>query len=242
MCLEILDSVHYVPTGNDIARFLETIFTNMSSSCRDKPSISLSTMRNAALLLFSALGFKYNFKPTRQESSRIDTLLDTLVKEGKLTTGLWRKCQHIGIALVRLMGQAWFTSCLTHGCRSWDVAISRFLAISLMACTAGRAGDIARSRLYTGSECLRWEHIELVLPGDGRDDGRPPTIQDMTAKITLVYEKGFKCVGPQLLPPPPSPSLLLNMSRNVRKVDKVALSNHWTTTNTITPSARSSFS
>jgi hypothetical protein len=192
-----LGSVHYVPTGNDIARFVETICGKMTPAYREKPNVSLMTMHQAVLNLYSALEFKYNLKPTRQECRRIDTLLDTLAKEGKLTRGRWRARQRIGVVLLRLMGQAWFTKCLTHGCRSWDVAISRFLAISLMTATAGRAGDIARSNHYTGLECLRWEHIELILldsrdKDDGQQQPKPPMVQDLTARITIAYEKGYK--------------------------------------------------
>lgn len=192
----------------------------MAPRGQDKAVVSQKTMRDAVLKLLAALEFKHNLKPTRQECRRIDTVLDTLAKEGKLTTGFWKKRQHAGIVVVRLMGQAWFTNCLTHGCRSWDVAISRFLAISLMTCTAGRAGDIVRTRLYKGAECLRWEHIQLILLDGGRDNGQPPAIQDLTARITLEYEKGHKCV---VFPPSPVVSPLLTYSRNHRNVDKVVI-------------------
>lgn len=183
-CLLCLDSVHYVPTGDNIARFIETISAKCIPSYRDKPAVSLTSIRNAVLNVYARLQFKHkllNF--SRHNFKRIDTVLDRLVKEGKLTPGRWRKRQRAGVALVRLLGQAWFTDCLTHGCRSWDVTISRFLSISLMAATAGRAGDIVRSKGYTGLEYLRWEHVELVL--GGHDDGQSPTIQGMTASITM---------------------------------------------------------
>ncbi|KAL2283132.1 hypothetical protein FJTKL_10229 [Diaporthe vaccinii] len=117
---------------------------------------------------------------------RIDTVLDALAKEGRLTTGKWRKRQRIGFALLCRICQAWFTRHLAFGCVSWDLPISKILPLVLMAATATRAGDITRANGYTGPEYLRWEHVELVLESD------KPDINQMVAHITIAYEKGSK--------------------------------------------------
>lgn len=183
---QLLNSADHVPTGEDIGRFLESISNKITSQIRGKPCVSLEHMRKAVYHICSGLLFKQDFRLSRHESRRLDTLLDTLAKEGKLTTGKWRSRQRIGFALLQKMGQAWFTRHLTYGCLSWDVAISKFLPLVLMSSTVSRVGDIGRSSYYTGSEYLRWEHIELVLEGD------EPRIKNMVAKITIEYEKGSK--------------------------------------------------
>jgi hypothetical protein len=190
-----LDSVQYKPTGDDIARFIETITPKMITVFQGKPGPNLSTLRNTIWNVASGLSFKHNFTLTRQEARRIDTVLDALVKEGKVTTGTWRTRQRIGLLLLCTIGEAWFTRSLTSGCLSWDPIISRFLSISLMAATACRAGDITRSRGYRGVEYLHWEHIDLVLDSD------TPDIDRMVARITLAFEKGSKYAD---TPPPPT--------------------------------------
>lgn len=143
-------------------------------------------MRKAVHHIYNGLVFKQDFSLSRHESRRLDTLIDALAKEGKLTTGKWRPRQRVGFFLLQKMGQAWFTKHLTYGCLSWDVVISKFLPLVLMHSTVTRVGDIGRSSYYTGREYLRWEHIELVLEGD------EPEIKNMVAKITIEYEKGSK--------------------------------------------------
>ncbi|KAL2274702.1 hypothetical protein FJTKL_02989 [Diaporthe vaccinii] len=177
-------SVDHVPTGEDIARFLESISNKITSQIPGKSGVSVEHMRRAVYYIHGGLVFKQDFRLTRHESRRLDTLIDTLAKEGKLTTGKWRPRQRVGFVLLQKMGQAWFRKHLTYGCLSWDVVISKFLPLVLMSSTVSRVGDIGRSSYYTGCEYLRWEHIVLILEGD------EPEIKNMVAKITIEYEKG----------------------------------------------------
>lgn len=205
-----MDSVQQV-TGDDIARFIECICSKIvPHSLGGKKLIpNLSTLQNSIWALSSALVFKLDFRLTRRDAVRIDTVLDALVKEGKLLKGRWRKRERVGFHLLRTIGRAWFTRPLTHGCESWDVIISRFLAISLQAATASRAGDITRSLHYKGLEYMRWEHIQMELEGVGY--GEEPGVQHMTARLEIAYEKGDKYVitTPARNPPPPPPLKLL---------------------------------
>lgn len=52
-----------------------------------------------------------------------------------------------------------------HGCTSWDVMIAKCLPAVLIASLGARSGDVARSDMYTGSEYMRWHHIELSSEG-----------------------------------------------------------------------------
>ena len=141
---------------------------------------------SAIRVITSSLIFQHNYQLTPQEGRRIDTLIDALVKEGKLTTGKWRKRVRVGFYLVQRMAIAWFTQHLTHGCRSWDLVISKFLSISLMTSLHARAGDVIRTGRYTGMECLCWKDIELRL------EGNEPKVEGFVAQVTLRFEKGFK--------------------------------------------------
>ncbi|KAK7711430.1 hypothetical protein SLS64_005454 [Diaporthe eres] len=184
-------SPEQVPSGDDIARFVESIASKVVPRALggNKPVPNLGNIQNGVRALCSGLIFKFNFSLSRQECRRLDTLLDSLVKEGKLIKGRWRKRERVGFYILRILGQAWFTKSLTEGCLSWDIIISRFLSVSLVAATASRAGDITRSQGYTGPQYVRWEHIELVLVGEHDDE---PRIEDMVAQITIAYEKGSK--------------------------------------------------
>lgn len=158
-----MDSVQQV-TGDDIARFIEYTCSKIFplSLGGKKLTTSLSNIQNGIRGLLSGLVFKLNFQLSRRDAMRIDTLLDALVKEGKLIKGWWRKRDRVGFHLFRTIGNVWFTRHLTHRCMSWDVIISKFLAVSLQAATASQAGDMTRSLHYKGLEYMRWEHIQLV--------------------------------------------------------------------------------
>lgn len=96
------NSTDHVPTGDDIARFLESISDKLQPAFLDKPAISLHVFRKAVIDICDGLTFKHEFQLSRHEGKRIDTLLDALVREGKLTTGTWRRRERVGFFLVRL--------------------------------------------------------------------------------------------------------------------------------------------
>lgn len=57
----------------------------------------------------------------------------------------------------------------------------KMLSISLQAALGARAGDIRRSKLYTGIECLCWQDVRMVC-----DNNRT-----LRAYITLCHGKGI---------------------------------------------------
>ncbi|OIW27917.1 hypothetical protein CONLIGDRAFT_454305 [Coniochaeta ligniaria NRRL 30616] len=56
------------------------------------------------------------------------------------------------------------------------------LSLSLQAALGSRAGDIRRSKLYIGMECLCWHDVRVVCDANGL----------LRAYISLCYEKGIK--------------------------------------------------
>jgi hypothetical protein len=76
-------------------------------------------MQGAIQCLISALDFKYlDFKLTRHDARRLDTLLDNLAKQGKLLRGKWRKGVFLGTVLFEKMARAWLHCSLNEGCLS----------------------------------------------------------------------------------------------------------------------------
>ena len=60
------------------------------------------------------------------------------------------------------------------------------LALALMSALCTRAGEVVRSGLYTGNECLCWQDVEIV----GKEDGAGRI--SFHATFTLRFEKGDK--------------------------------------------------
>ena len=60
------------------------------------------------------------------------------------------------------------------------------LALALLSALCARAGDVIRSGLYTGNECLYWQDVYIV----GKEDGEGRML--FHATLTLGFEKGDK--------------------------------------------------
>lgn len=114
--------------------------------------------------------------------------LDQLATQGLLVRGNWRKRQWLGFKVIQRMAHAFLESSLTDGCLMWDRVMLKLLGVVLQSSCASRSGDIARSTLYTGMECLCWKHVELTLT----DREEPLSVQKLSLKFTLEFTKGHK--------------------------------------------------
>ncbi|KAK4887996.1 hypothetical protein LTR27_013044 [Elasticomyces elasticus] len=74
---------------------------------------------------------------------------------------------------------------------NWDITISRCLGVVLQAALGCRAGDVARTVGYKGTEYMKFRDIDLTL--DISKTGDPNvTLADVQATVTISHAKGFK--------------------------------------------------
>ena len=138
-------------------------------------------------MLERALVFHYkDFKLTKQDAHRIDAVIQQLLNDGKITKDPVRERLWLGSRIVQQMAVAMLNNAINNGTKSWDVTLSCCLTIVLQSALACRAGDIQRSKHYTGEEYLQWKHITLKATG--------ATVQNpkLTMLVTLLYRKGHK--------------------------------------------------
>ena len=81
-------------------------------------------------------------------------------------------------------------SSLTWGSLSWDITLSKVLAIILQAACAARAGDVALTDHYESHESMSWKHLDLRI--QDRPVATRPTVSDLTLTITLAFTKNNK--------------------------------------------------
>lgn len=149
----------------------------------------MSTIRGFWVYTIEYLKFQYRDLKDNYgtyEVTRIETYLDQQVTLGRLTRGVWHKRQWLGFLMVQKMVTSFAEHHLMHGALSWDIVILRMLAVVLQCACNARPGDIARSDQYSGKEALLFRDVELTLKENGT------TVQDVQAKITMRFVKGYK--------------------------------------------------
>lgn len=176
------------PTFEQVFRFFAAITPKLQSHIPNKDCISRDTLVQGVAHLSETLTFRHDFKFTRQDAARLDNLLNSMVKDGMLFKGKFRKAVHCGIVMVQRLGVALFGDALTHGTIGWDTIICKWLAISIMCAGDVRGGEVARSNGYTGAQCLCWKdvHLRLQLGTQGT------SVQDFCANVVFRFEKGKK--------------------------------------------------
>ncbi|KAK5686509.1 hypothetical protein LTS10_002629 [Elasticomyces elasticus] len=101
------------------------------------------------------------------------------------------QCTWIGFVTLSRMIRAYLTHTLKHGTMNWDIRISRYLGVVLQAALGCRAGDIARTIGYKGTEYMKFRDIDLKL--NITKTGDPNAIlADIRATVTIPYAKGYK--------------------------------------------------
>ena len=163
---------------------------------RGKPAPSLTVIYSIWYRVIKLLTFRHsNLKDQygEHERSRISVHLDQLVKRKLLTKGKWFRKVWLGFLVVQRLAYCWVERALADGCLSWDRVLLKLLSILLQSACAARSGDVGRSKLYTGPQCLCFKDVELVLGSQ-----EPVSVQNLSGKVTLRFTKGKKQVAAPL--------------------------------------------
>ncbi|KAK7924686.1 hypothetical protein PG985_006740 [Apiospora marii] len=104
----------------------------------------------------------------------------------------WHKRQWLGFQVIKKMASTWLETAIKEGCLSWDHVLIKLLGVLLQASCSSRSGDIARTTLYKGTECLCYKYLELKFKPGSRQAGDLDDVQKLTLKATLEYTKGNK--------------------------------------------------
>jgi hypothetical protein len=158
-----------------------------------KPAASLSVIRAIWARLIKLLKFRHQNilkHYTSHHVTRIEVHLQHLVEQGKLIRGTWFKKQWVSFMALLKITEAWFTYALVNGTHSWDLTLLKVTGVVLQSALSSRSGDMTRSQLYDGLECLCWKDITLKL--DAASDRANPTVQDLRGTFLLRFTKGAK--------------------------------------------------
>lgn len=183
-------SLSTTPSGELVCRFVGHIIERLHTNILGKPAYSRVTLRNGLYALVRRLVFEYaEFKMTSHQGRRIDAVLATLVHDGKLTVGKWRKSQWLGFLTLRSLLLSYVSDGLVNGVRSWDVRVSRWLSVVFQSSADSRSGEIVKSASYDkfkgGDKFMRWKDVEIQLVGGSQ-------FEHLQARATILWEKGGK--------------------------------------------------
>ncbi|KAM0440829.1 hypothetical protein ACHAPT_000130 [Fusarium lateritium] len=173
------------PTGREFEMFLRTAHKLIRGEGSDG-AIAYKYYEDSVIWIRKWCVFRYrDFKLDAHDLSRIEYTFKDLHREGVLTKEGSRSDKHwITSDMIGMMLKAMLQDGIQNGTLSWDVLIMKAVSLLLQCVVGSRAGDIRRSALYEGVECLRWEHIHMILdPSDGKNLFR--------STIELVFVKGF---------------------------------------------------
>ncbi|SMR55280.1 unnamed protein product [Zymoseptoria tritici ST99CH_1E4] len=190
-CATVKHDPKTCPSGELILRFIDTRARSTVPGIRGKTAPSLSVVRGFWRRLIDLLIFRH--EDIRQHYTpywvnRIGMHLDQLATKKDLVRGLWQKRQWLGFKVILRMAQIWIDRAIDEGCISWDRTLLKLLGVVLQSACSSRSGDIARSTLYKGLECLCWKHLQLTI----KDPDQPLSVQNLTLQVTLAYTKGHK--------------------------------------------------
>ncbi|KFZ16943.1 hypothetical protein V501_01982 [Pseudogymnoascus sp. VKM F-4519 (FW-2642)] len=173
------------PTGEQLERFLETIVKKVKPKSLEVPSFEWLKAGFRHLLL--ALIFHYSeFTLSKHDSSRISSVFDVMLEEGKLTTEPSQHHNWIGVYILRHIATAIFRDALCEGTLSWDVTLSKSTSIVLTSALSCRAGDITTDPLDDQPlPFLCYRDITVRLSGGER-------IENMMAEVVIRNEKSKK--------------------------------------------------
>lgn len=127
----------------------------------------------------------HGFTISNQDTGKIQSLLNRLVKEKVLFKGKWRKAERVGFKTILYLADTHMMVGLIQGVRSWDVYLSKQLSIVLVAAFASRTGEVTRSTLYKDMECLCFKDLSVqFLRGDDT--------KGIEMNVCLRFVKGYK--------------------------------------------------
>ena len=175
------------PTGQGIERFLTSILDKViPRSPHGVPSFNW--IKGGISSLVQSLIFEYSdFTLTRQETLRINTLVDGFVKQGRLTKKPARERDWVGVTLVKVMVDALMNDALENGTLNWDVVVRNMLVLILIASLQCRTCDIMKSRMDDQPlPYLTYGDVSLTLVGGTED------IESLEARVKIRNEKYHK--------------------------------------------------
>jgi hypothetical protein len=160
--------------------------TIIQSGIQQKERPSLSTIQVGLRYLTDMLVECHGFVISAQDIKRIGSLLNKLVKENVLFKGRWRKANRVGFKTLLYMVDNHMETGLTDGVHSWDIYISKQLSVVLVAAFGSRCGEVVRSRLYKGMQCLCFKDLRLEFCNG------ESTQRLMIMNVSLRFVKGYK--------------------------------------------------
>ena len=175
------------PSGEQIERFLTSILSKVKPKSKHGVP-SYSWMSTGLRYLIPALVFHYsNFKLSPHDSKRLSTLVDSFVKQGRLTKQPARERNTVGVSLVKTMADAMLKHALENGTLNWDVTVQDILHLILLCSLECRTHDITKAqRDDQPLPYLTYGDIALKFVGETNN------IDHLEARVTIRNEKGFK--------------------------------------------------
>ncbi|KAH7393383.1 hypothetical protein BKA64DRAFT_755535 [Cadophora sp. MPI-SDFR-AT-0126] len=180
------------PRMRDVERFLERAAAHTKGRSPDglqRPSADWFRHLIRSVLTNCTFYFA-DFKFTKHDRIRLNSLTNTLIKTDVLSTDATKERQWVGVLVVRLIATRFIHYAINEGgVRNWDVAWSKIASLVLQSALASRCGDILRAAKYGNHYCLEWKHINIrfsAKPGAGT------SFADLVMVIDLQFEKHDK--------------------------------------------------
>ncbi|KAH7412525.1 hypothetical protein BKA64DRAFT_770267 [Cadophora sp. MPI-SDFR-AT-0126] len=177
------------PKGEQLERFLTSIVARVVP--RGAHAVpSYKWLQHGLGHLVNAIVFYHkDFTLSKHERSRIETTIQELFHEGKITRDPSIERNHIGVYLVRKLSTGILRDALANGTLNWDVTLAKALSIVLTAGLASRTGDITVAPMDVQElPYLCYKDITLKLVGG---DG----LTSLVAEVLIRNEKGDKGNG-----------------------------------------------
>jgi len=174
-----------MPTARDIERFISCIYKYM------KPNggglVTVGTMQQGIEYTMKATTFHFaDFKSSRRDRVRIDSLLQTMVLKDQLTNDSKREKQWIGAYTVARLVDITYRDSLDNGTKNWDKTLAKVQTIILHAALGCRTGDVTESGIERHKlPYLTYSDITMKLV-DGSD------LEHLSMMVRLRNNKGKK--------------------------------------------------
>jgi hypothetical protein len=152
--------------------------------------LSIRSLKTGLSCVIKASTFYYpDFRLTNHDSSRIDSMFQTLLLQKKVTEEIKTDQKWVGAFVVSKLIRRMYERALDSGVSNWDVTLAKIQSILLVAALACRVGDINEGmRDRHENPFLMYEDLTVKLVGG--DD-----IQNMVMMVRMRNNKGQKYVN-----------------------------------------------
>ena len=174
------------PSADDIMRFLSSIIDKVIPRS-DNGVPTFGWMKNGIKSMMDSLIFEYSdFSLSPHHTSRISTLVDSFVQQGRLTKKPHRERQWLVISLVKIMADAILRDAVENGTPNWDTTLRNLLLLLLSSALQCRSGDILKERRDEHPlPYIVYGDIALKLVGGSQ-------LEHIQAEVKIRNEKGYK--------------------------------------------------